>query len=137
MKTPGSMRALEWTQLPIISRTQPLRGLKPFAVCEFIGLGKPEEKVTEEVMGGEVGGFKLRDNFSSTTTILSETHMGNVVQIEKVPLSLKTFRGMQFALGMLPLCMRVGGKTRETAMEDLQSSFSNVLCRKELNLEGT
>lgn len=58
MKTPGSMRALKWTQLPIISRTQPLRGLKSFEVCEFAGVGKPEEKITEEVIGGEVDGFK-------------------------------------------------------------------------------
>lgn len=58
MKTPGSMRALKWTQSPIISRTQPLHGLRSFAVCEFAGVGKPEEKITEEIIGGEVDGFK-------------------------------------------------------------------------------
>lgn len=63
--------------------------------------------------------------------------MGSIFQIEKVPLSLEMFRGVQFSLGMLPPCMRVGGKTREAAMEDLQSSFSNMFCRKELNFEET
>lgn len=58
MKTPGSMRALKWIQLPIISRTQPPRGLKSFALWEFAGVGKPEEKIIEEVIGGEVDGFK-------------------------------------------------------------------------------
>lgn len=44
--------------MPIISRTQPPRGLKSFALWEFAGVGKPEEKIIEEVIGGEVDGFK-------------------------------------------------------------------------------
>lgn len=46
-------------------------------------------------------------------------------------LSLNMFRGMQFAPGMLPLCMRAGGNLMETAMENPQISFSYVLWRKQ------
>lgn len=37
---------------------------------------------------------------------------------------------MQFAPGMLPVCMRVAGNLMETAMEKLLNSFSYVLRRE-------